>query len=154
MNDDLIKAATDLKAAADALLKIDTAQLVREYLESEAATNLINRWQSLHFEKRLQEIHEKIEKEVAARVPDMSAWDDMDPNKVAEAMEKIEGYTDAGELRAAVEKMDEYPDADDVKEIVYDFDSGDFSRAVAMTNKLEALIRALDTSRPRMKAVR
>lgn len=169
----LIKAAEELKSAAEALLEIatkpavDPAQLVREYLESDQAKELINRWQSLHFEKKIgeevkkcvaslqEEIEERIEEEIKARVHDSSYWDNLDPEQVEEAISKIQEFPDARATQSSVDKMEEYPDADDVQSVVDDFRDVEnrAAKIEAIAEALEPLVQAVDNLKPVLKAV-
>lgn len=148
----LIKAAEDLKAAADALIEVATRppqpldkDAIMALLASddfkEEMRKLIHVWIEHDIERRIsamedviEGIDEKLDDKIDDRVPDRSYWDNLDPNEVEEAVSEIQSM----------------PDRHDLEEITENWDRDEYNRAVEMAPKVEALVQALD---PLLKAL-
>lgn len=123
MSQELIDAANNLKAAAEKLLalaqKPAPTTIDFEHMSDankEALRLLINPWLEYEYKRRLDEIGEKVDEQIAKA---LEGYPDADEMKTAmgeaeDASSKVENYPDSDDLERAVKKCDNLPDVDDI----------------------------------------
>ena len=157
----IVKAAEDLKAAADVLIEAASDVSVTppdpEKMNDEQKRQwrqFVNAIAETEFSQRLTSIREDVdeiksnletlvEEAVNEAKSDMGNWDELDPSEVQEAVDFANATPDAGDIEDAIEKTSEIEDKVEGIESVGDLDSA----LDGLRTELQPLLEMIQTIR-------